>query len=70
MFSGCGIGVLLRLVWVMALVSYRVTRGESTETYSELPAHDNEEIAVLIAPPQYTEKEKVQDEKEEVSPVA
>jgi len=68
---GCGIGVLLRLLWVMAVVSYRVSRGEpSEETYSELPAHDREEIAILIAPPQYTEKEQVQDEKKEVSPAA
>jgi hypothetical protein len=68
---GCGIGVLLRLVWVMAVVSYRISRGEPTgETYSELPAHDNEEVVVLIAPPQYTEKAKVQDEKVDVSSAA
>jgi hypothetical protein len=51
---GCGIGVLLRLVWVMAVVSYRVGfRGESVNDIYEVE-HDSEETASLMAPPQYS----------------
>jgi len=51
---GCGLGVLLRLMWVLAIVSYRVGfRGESVdEAYDDAPA---EETVTLLAPPKYTE---------------
>ncbi|KAI9067515.1 hypothetical protein FKP32DRAFT_1672967 [Trametes sanguinea] len=65
---GCGIGVLLRMVWVMALVTVRAIRGPSTDrdsstssqegiivdgyTYDVVFDEDAEDI--LAPPPQYT----------------
>jgi len=52
---GCGIGVLLRLVWVIAVISYRVGfRGESVDDVYE-EEHDSEETVSLMAPPHYSE---------------
>ncbi|KAG7439458.1 uncharacterized protein BT62DRAFT_938952 [Guyanagaster necrorhizus] len=49
---GCGIGVLLRMIWVLTLVSYRAFRGErETHEYSHLPHGNAEEI--VVAPPTY-----------------
>ncbi|KAK0213319.1 hypothetical protein DFS33DRAFT_1288149 [Desarmillaria ectypa] len=49
---GCGIGVLLRMIWVLALVSYRAFKGErETDEYSHLQYGDAEEI--VVAPPTY-----------------
>ncbi|KAJ3003475.1 hypothetical protein NUW54_g5277 [Trametes sanguinea] len=66
--SCCGIGVLLRMVWVMALVTVRAIRGPSTDrdsstssqegiivdgyTYDVVFDEDAEDI--LVPPPQYT----------------
>jgi len=63
---GCGIGVLLRLVWVVAVVSYRIRKGKLV--CDDVPAHSGEEVATLIAPPRYTEQ--IQDEKKKMSPSA
>ncbi|CDO75534.1 hypothetical protein BN946_scf184825.g3 [Trametes cinnabarina] len=65
---GCGIGVLLRMVWVMVLVTARAIRGPSSDrssagspqegiivdgyTYDIVFDGDAEEI--LVPPPQYT----------------
>jgi len=62
---GCGIGVLLRMVWVMAVISYRMIRGQRPEFEQEEHEYtvvdiDAEEI--FVAPPLYTypvEKEAV-----------
>lgn len=49
---GCGIGVLLRMMWVLALVSYRAFKGErETDEYSHLQYGDAEEI--VVPPPTY-----------------
>jgi hypothetical protein len=63
--SGCGIGVLLRMVWVMAIITYRMIRGERDEEteYAEIHfEHDAEEL--IVPPPQYS------DEKVEVQPAS
>ncbi|RPD54440.1 hypothetical protein L227DRAFT_511759 [Lentinus tigrinus ALCF2SS1-6] len=50
---GCGIGVLLRMVWVMVLVTARAFRGSRDEDaeYEEVIFDDAE---ILVPPPQYT----------------
>jgi len=53
---GCGIGVLLRMLWVIAIVSYRTVRGDTFEDdenaqYALLYEAPEEEI--VVAPPQY-----------------
>ncbi|KAL0069969.1 hypothetical protein AAF712_002866 [Marasmius tenuissimus] len=58
---GCGIGVLLRMVWVLVIVGYRVIKGsndnEEEDGYLRLDAEmDAEEI--FVAPPQYFVDEK------------
>ncbi|KAK7031109.1 hypothetical protein VNI00_013714 [Paramarasmius palmivorus] len=65
---GCGIGVLLRMFWVLAVVSYRGVCGsgndESEAEYlNEYTALDAEEI--FVAPPEYRLDEKVPIEEEE-----
>ncbi|CAK5274801.1 unnamed protein product [Mycena citricolor] len=66
---GCGIGVLLRMVWVLMIVSYRLVKGSRSEedeyTVIEFDAED-----LLVAPPQYTfpvEKVAVAETQEEES---
>jgi len=55
---GCGIGVLLRMIWVLAVVTYRVIKGprEEERQYTEIfvveEYNDGEDIAP--APPTYT----------------
>ncbi|KAL1743786.1 hypothetical protein HDZ31DRAFT_40159 [Schizophyllum fasciatum] len=52
---GCGIGVLLRMLWVLAVVGYRTVRGESEEAEYQIVCEqidDAENIAV--PPPNYT----------------
>ncbi|KAF5385852.1 hypothetical protein D9615_002683 [Tricholomella constricta] len=56
---GCGIGVLLRMLWVLAVVSYRLAKGpreEDGHRYTEILVveeyDDAEEVAP--APPTYT----------------
>ena len=53
LFIGCGIGVLLRMVWVMVLVTARAFRGSRDEDaeYEEVIFDDAE---ILVPPPQYT----------------
>ncbi|KAF5365695.1 hypothetical protein D9758_003273 [Tetrapyrgos nigripes] len=51
---GCGLGVLLRMMWVLVVVSYRAIRGNSEDDneYIAVPnQYDAEEI--FVAPPQY-----------------
>ncbi|ESK89766.1 hypothetical protein Moror_16828 [Moniliophthora roreri MCA 2997] len=58
---GCGIGVLLRMIWVLAVVSYRAISGSGNSTeaeyFNEYMALDAEEI--FVAPPEYRLDEKV-----------
>ncbi|TFY73035.1 hypothetical protein EWM64_g10977 [Hericium alpestre] len=55
---GCGIGVLLRMVWVLTVLTYRTIRGTSREEpeviYHQIVFEDAEDISV--APPQYTDE--------------
>ncbi|KAL7281829.1 hypothetical protein ACG7TL_005152 [Trametes sanguinea] len=65
---GCGIGVLLRMVWVMALVTVRAIRGPSSDRDSSAPSQegiivdgytydvvfDEDAENILVPPPQYT----------------
>ncbi|OAX36219.1 hypothetical protein K503DRAFT_850990 [Rhizopogon vinicolor AM-OR11-026] len=60
---GCGIGVLIRMFWVMSVLAYRTIRGDRTEEDTLdhgyiMFEHDAENI--FVAPPEYTdEKVKV-----------
>ncbi|CAK5274689.1 unnamed protein product [Mycena citricolor] len=51
---GCGIGVLLRMVWVLLIVSYRLIKGPSPEQdeYTVFDFDDAEEL--FVASPQYS----------------
>ncbi|KAI0665860.1 hypothetical protein C8Q78DRAFT_1083436 [Trametes maxima] len=54
---GCGIGVLLRMMWVMVLVTARAIRGGSGREDSEEEAYEvvfDDEAELLVPPPQYT----------------
>jgi len=51
---GCGLGVLLRMIWVLVVVSYRTIRGDKEEQEYEhvlFEQYDAEEI--LVPPPNY-----------------
>jgi len=60
---GCGIGVLLRMFFIMSIVLYRSVRGGSVDEHEEVEYHvihlydDAEELAV--PPPHYIVDEKV-----------
>jgi len=64
---GCGIGVLLRMMWVMTVITYRMIRGDTEEPHDslvcELYAED-----IIVPPPQYT-YEKVERVEEEEKPL-
>ena len=67
--KGCGIGVLLRMFWVMVLVSARAIRGSRDDEAEYDVVFDEAEM--LVPPPQYTiiagaEAVPVADEKEVV----
>ncbi|KAI0369617.1 hypothetical protein BV20DRAFT_945602, partial [Pilatotrama ljubarskyi] len=54
---GCGIGVLLRMMWVMVLVAARAIRGPSRGEESDEDGYDvvfDDEAELLVPPPQYT----------------
>ncbi|KZV97784.1 hypothetical protein EXIGLDRAFT_746950 [Exidia glandulosa HHB12029] len=63
---GCGIGVLLRLVWVMCVIAFRSVR-RSNEEDVEFDLEEEEEY--LLPPPEYTD-EKVVLAAAEVQPPA
>jgi len=57
---GCGIGVLLRMVWVMCIITYRLIKGgrdEEADYAVFIFEQDPEEL--VVPPPQYTD-EKVE----------
>lgn len=62
-WKGCGIGVLLRMFWVMSVLVYRTIRGDRTEEDTIdhgyiMFEHDPENL--FVPPPEYTdEKVKV-----------
>lgn len=54
---GCGIGVLLRMFWVMSVLAYRTVRGERLEEVSHgyiMFEHDAENN--FVPPPEYTDE--------------
>ena len=57
--TGCGIGVLLRMFWVMAIVVARTFRGglttEEDEVHDVLVFEADAED-IIVAPPQYTDE--------------
>jgi hypothetical protein len=57
--TGCGIGVLLRMVWVMTIVLFRTFRGNNTSDDADV--HDvlvfeADAEDILVPPPQYTDE--------------
>ncbi|KAG1806065.1 uncharacterized protein BJ212DRAFT_1389254 [Suillus subaureus] len=66
---GCGIGVLLRMFWVMSVLVYRTVRGERPEEVSHgyiMFEHDAENN--FVPPPEYTD-EKVKIAEVEVQEI-
>jgi len=62
---GCGIGVLIRMVWVLAVISYRSIKGgrepENTQTeYSFVLDQSDMEPAevIFVAPPSYADSDE------------
>jgi hypothetical protein len=51
--SGCGIGVLLRMFWVLTVVTYRAIRGERDEEYTIIEEYKSAED-IVVPPPTYT----------------
>jgi len=52
---GCGIGVLLRMFWVLAIVTYRAVKGQREEEHEYSPVVIIEEFKDSAAPlPAYT----------------
>jgi hypothetical protein len=49
---GCGIGVLLRMMFVMLVLSYRMIRGEQEHEYIICGEYTDAQ-AILVPPPQY-----------------
>ncbi|KDQ55648.1 hypothetical protein JAAARDRAFT_37052 [Jaapia argillacea MUCL 33604] len=65
---GCGIGVILRMFWVMAIVTARLFKGKKEEyEYDIVFEQDAEDI--LVPPPQYTD-EKVEAVDIKIAPAA
>jgi len=59
---GCGIGVLVRMFWVLAIVSYRALRGYRDDGYANVGFIDEDDLDDVIvisspspksAPPKY-----------------
>ncbi|KAJ7140902.1 hypothetical protein C8R44DRAFT_692780 [Mycena epipterygia] len=53
---GCGIGVLLRMFWVMMVISYRMIKGPrpASEDEHEYTVIDIDAEEIFVAPPHYT----------------
>jgi hypothetical protein len=72
---GCGLGVLLRMLWVLSVVTFRTIKGdrrEQEESYDYIPVLnqlDAEEI--FVAPPVYIvdEKAPLKEEMKATNPV-
>ncbi|XP_006457302.1 hypothetical protein AGABI2DRAFT_196069 [Agaricus bisporus var. bisporus H97] len=58
---GCGIGVLLRMFWVLTIVTYRTIRGERDDEYTVIEEYNSAED-VVVPPPTYT----IIDEKDQI----
>ncbi|KAF7357996.1 hypothetical protein MVEN_00846600 [Mycena venus] len=51
---GCGIGVLLRMFWVLVVISYRVIKGPSSHEDDGYTVIDVDAEEIFVAPPTYT----------------
>jgi len=56
---GCGIGVLLRMFWVISVLTFRAIRGPSSPSsssheYTVLSFEDADAEEIFVAPPTYT----------------
>ncbi|KAF8207953.1 hypothetical protein K438DRAFT_1814688 [Mycena galopus ATCC 62051] len=55
---GCGIGVLLRMFWVISVLAFRAIRGPSSSSssheYTVLSFEDADAEEIFVAPPTYT----------------
>jgi len=63
---GCGIGVLLRMFWVMSVLTYRTIRGEREEEdhfEHEYVVFEQDAEGMFVPPPEYIdEKAKTVEE--------
>jgi len=54
---GCGIGVLIRMFWVLAIVSYRACRGSrdaaAVIVMEEYDSDDETVVSAKVQPPKY-----------------
>jgi hypothetical protein len=57
---GCGIGVLLRMFWVLAIVTYRAVKGQREEEHEYCPVVTIEGSATPLPPYTYPADEKVE----------
>jgi len=59
---GCGIGVLLRMVWVLAVISYRAIKGgrepENTQTEYSFVLDQSDAEVIFVAPPTYADSDE------------
>ncbi|KAF8637291.1 hypothetical protein AX16_010821 [Volvariella volvacea WC 439] len=59
---GCGLGVLLRMIWVFGILGYRAVKGERAEDdqdYTHIIIDENDRHSaevIFIAPPEYTDE--------------
>ena len=54
--TGCGIGVLLRMMWVMGVVLVRAVGGRKNDedSHEAEAVFDADAEEILVSPPQYT----------------
>ncbi|KAH0828100.1 hypothetical protein J3R83DRAFT_3759 [Lanmaoa asiatica] len=64
---GCGIGVLLRMFWVLSILTYRTVRGERGEEIldREYIVYEQVPETLYVAPPEYVD-EKVKEAHAEI----
>lgn len=59
---GCGIGVLLRMIWVMGIVMYRFVRGtkgrdiDENDFVYDVVVFDPDAESIVLPPPEYTDE--------------
>lgn len=67
--TGCGLGVLLRMFWVLSVLAYRTIRGEREESQvREYVVLDQDVETIFVAPPQYSDEKQAvfEDQKPQV----
>lgn len=68
--TGCGIGVLLRMFWVLSVLAYRTIRGEREDSQvHEYIILDQDMETVFVAPPEYSDQKQaiIEDQKHQVN---